>query len=520
MRPPLPVPVALGRHGPARARQQRALRRLPPGGPRRHAPRAPVRTSAALTEDLAEASSWSGTRWATSPRWSSACAGAHRVLGHRGPGGDVHDGLRGLRRDARGRPSTCGPGRALAVRLRQRASRAGSPPRSARCSSVFLEPDPEPLRPQSARRDGARPLPLPVRFSDVDAYRHVNNVKYFEYFQEARIAMITRLRRATAARPVPLGMSWSPRSTSTTGGRSCSARSRTTAGPGSNGSARRAALRAPVGDPRTATGRSRKPAWHRLHRSRDAAAGRTACRLPAGPARIDRLSDGRGVLSRCRPPRSPAASSSRTREPSSPTLWPATMSNWCDQSGNAACSIRDRGTTWRSVPSTRQACSSWSPVWCCCATPGGRSCWRPPSRSCPPRSRSSPTMRPIGRCRVRRRARVLLCLLHGNLANGLSYGWWIAKHNAHHAHPNDLETDPDVAVGAFVWDAGAGLGPARTGRLDDAAPGGAVLPPADAGRVQPPRVERPGRSSPGPPLPAGPSHCSWPVTPCSTWRCW
>jgi len=47
-----------------------------------------------------------------------------------------------------------------------------------------------------------------------------------------------------------------------------------------------------------------------------------------------------------------------------------------------------------------------------------------------------------------------LCLVHGNLLNGLSYGWWVDKHNAHHAHPNDLETDPDVAVGAFVFDAG------------------------------------------------------------------
>ena len=27
-----------------------------------------------------------------------------------------------------------------------------------------------------------------VRFSDVDVYGHVNNVKYFEYFQEARLA--------------------------------------------------------------------------------------------------------------------------------------------------------------------------------------------------------------------------------------------------------------------------------------------------------------------------------------------
>jgi len=63
----------------------------------------------------------------------------------------------------------------------------------------------------------------------------------------------------------------------------------------------------------------------------------------------------------------------------------------------------------------------------------------------------------------RERTRVLLCLLHGNLANGLSYGWWVAKHNAHHAHPNDLATDPDVAAGAFVWDeaqASARRGPA------------------------------------------------------------
>jgi fatty acid desaturase len=50
------------------------------------------------------------------------------------------------------------------------------------------------------------------------------------------------------------------------------------------------------------------------------------------------------------------------------------------------------------------------------------------------------------------RAVAVLCLVHGNLLNGLSYGWWIAKHNAHHAKPNDLETDPDVAVGAFVFD--------------------------------------------------------------------
>ena len=51
------------------------------------------------------------------------------------------------------------------------------------------------------------------------------------------------------------------------------------------------------------------------------------------------------------------------------------------------------------------------------------------------------------------RASAALGLFHGNLLNGLGYGWWVSKHNAHHAHPNDLETDPDVAVGAFVFDA-------------------------------------------------------------------
>lgn len=34
-----------------------------------------------------------------------------------------------------------------------------------------------------------------VRFSDVDVYGHVNNVKYFEYYQEARLAFISALGR-------------------------------------------------------------------------------------------------------------------------------------------------------------------------------------------------------------------------------------------------------------------------------------------------------------------------------------
>lgn len=52
-----------------------------------------------------------------------------------------------------------------------------------------------------------------------------------------------------------------------------------------------------------------------------------------------------------------------------------------------------------------------------------------------------------------RRLAMVLCLTLGNVLNGLSYGWWVAKHDAHHAHPNDLESDPDVTAGVLVFDA-------------------------------------------------------------------
>jgi acyl-CoA thioester hydrolase len=54
------------------------------------------------------------------------------------------------------------------------------------------------LEPATGRRDlprttapaGSHRMELKVRFSDVDVYGHVNNVKYFEYFQEARIQYV------------------------------------------------------------------------------------------------------------------------------------------------------------------------------------------------------------------------------------------------------------------------------------------------------------------------------------------
>ncbi|MCW2898977.1 MAG: fatty acid desaturase [Streptosporangiaceae bacterium] len=50
-----------------------------------------------------------------------------------------------------------------------------------------------------------------------------------------------------------------------------------------------------------------------------------------------------------------------------------------------------------------------------------------------------------------KRVNTLLGRLHGNLLVGLSYGWWIAKHNRHHAHPNQVDRDPDIANGAIAF---------------------------------------------------------------------
>ena len=61
--------------------------------------------------------------------------------------------------------------------------------------SSFLEPEETtPRSPFPAERpETALHYPVHVRFSDVDVYGHVNNVKYFEYLQEARIPFLARL---------------------------------------------------------------------------------------------------------------------------------------------------------------------------------------------------------------------------------------------------------------------------------------------------------------------------------------
>jgi fatty acid desaturase len=50
-----------------------------------------------------------------------------------------------------------------------------------------------------------------------------------------------------------------------------------------------------------------------------------------------------------------------------------------------------------------------------------------------------------------RRRNDLLGLLVSNLGIGLSYSWWIDKHNKHHRHPNDVDRDPDVARNVIAW---------------------------------------------------------------------
>jgi fatty acid desaturase len=50
-----------------------------------------------------------------------------------------------------------------------------------------------------------------------------------------------------------------------------------------------------------------------------------------------------------------------------------------------------------------------------------------------------------------RRPNQLAGLLHGNLAIGLAFGWWVDKHHRHHAHPNQEGLDPDISAESIVF---------------------------------------------------------------------
>jgi fatty acid desaturase len=50
-----------------------------------------------------------------------------------------------------------------------------------------------------------------------------------------------------------------------------------------------------------------------------------------------------------------------------------------------------------------------------------------------------------------RRPNYVLGILLGNLGIGLSYGWWVSKHNRHHAHQNTEGADPDIMLSVLAF---------------------------------------------------------------------
>ena len=58
-----------------------------------------------------------------------------------------------------------------------------------------------------------------------------------------------------------------------------------------------------------------------------------------------------------------------------------------------------------------------------------------------------------------RRANQLLGLTVGNALMGMSFGWWVPKHSAHHGHPNQVNRDPDIGEGLVVFTSADGLAP-------------------------------------------------------------
>ena len=53
-----------------------------------------------------------------------------------------------------------------------------------------------------------------------------------------------------------------------------------------------------------------------------------------------------------------------------------------------------------------------------------------------------------------RRANDLVGLLHANLLVGVSFDWWVGKHNRHHSNPNHEDLDPDISITALAFTAG------------------------------------------------------------------
>lgn len=62
-----------------------------------------------------------------------------------------------------------------------------------------------------------------------------------------------------------------------------------------------------------------------------------------------------------------------------------------------------------------------------------------------------------------RQANRALGFVVGDLLIGMSFGWWVGKHNAHHAHPNESGRDPDIGDGSSVRSSNEEFGERRRG---------------------------------------------------------
>jgi fatty acid desaturase len=50
-----------------------------------------------------------------------------------------------------------------------------------------------------------------------------------------------------------------------------------------------------------------------------------------------------------------------------------------------------------------------------------------------------------------RRANNLVGLIHANFLVGVSFDWWVGKHNRHHSNPNHEDLDPDISITALAF---------------------------------------------------------------------
>jgi fatty acid desaturase len=59
----------------------------------------------------------------------------------------------------------------------------------------------------------------------------------------------------------------------------------------------------------------------------------------------------------------------------------------------------------------------------------------------------------------------LVGLVTADALLGMSYGWWVQKHNRHHGNPNDVDLDPDIKVGAIAYNEEQALARRGAGKL-------------------------------------------------------